>query len=267
MSTPNSPNEPPPGEQPDQGANGAPEQDPPQQGQPYGQPPYRQPPQQGQPYGPPPYGQPPQQGQPYGPPPYGPPPYGPPPYGQPQQGQPYGQPQQGLPYGQPPQQGQPQGQPPYGQPHQGQPYGPPPQQGQLYGPPPYGQPQQQGQPYGQQPYGESPFGAVYAPRGKSKLPLILGGVAALIVIVVVALGFVGPAYFTSKVFDQNALQSGVQGVLTNSYGQKVDSVSCPAQQKVRSGSTFTCQATVAGKQQAVTITVKDDGGTYEVARP
>ena len=142
-----------------------------------------------------------------------------------------------------------------------------PQQGQPYGQPPYSQPPQQGQPYGQQPYGESPFGAVYAPRGKRKLPLILGGVAALVVIVVVALGFIGPAYFTSKVFDQNALQSGVQGVLMNSYGQKVDSVSCPAQQKVRTGSTFTCQATVGGKQQAVTITVKDDGGTYEVARP
>ena len=189
----------------------------------------------------------PQQGQPYGPPPQQGQPYGQQPYGQPQQGQPYGQP----PYGQ-----RPYGQPPYVQPQQGQPYG---QQ-------PYGQPQQ-GQPYGQQPYGESPFGAVHAPRGNSKLPLILGGVVALIVVVVVALGFVGPAYFTSKVFDQRALQSGVQGVLTSSYGQKVDSVSCPAQQKVSSGSTFTCQATIGGKQTAVTVTVKDNSGTYEVARP
>ena len=241
MSTPSNPNEPPPGEPPNHGFDGVPKQVQPQQGQPYGPPP-----QQGQPYGQQPYGQP-QQGQPYGQPPYGQPPYGQPPYVQPQQGQPYRQP--------------PYSQPPYGQPQQGQPYGQ-----QPYDQPPYGQPQQ-GQPYGQQPYGESPFGAVHAPRGNSKLPLILGGVVALIVVVVVALGFVGPAYFTSKVFDQRALQSGVQGVLTSSYGQKVDSVSCPAQQKVSSGSTFTCQATIGGKQTAVMVTVKDNSGTYEVARP
>ena len=206
----------------------------PQQGRPHGQQPY-----QGS-YGAPEQGadQQPQQGG----------------YGQqPQQGQPYGQPQQGG-YGQ---------QPPYGQPQQGG-YG---QQ------PPYGQPQQGGYgqqpPYGQPPpYGQGPFAPAPAPRGRRKLPLVLAGVAALVVVLVLILGFAGPAYFKrTKTFDQNALQSGVQGILTTSYGEKVDSVSCPASQKVESGASFTCQASIGGKQTPVTVTVKDSGGTYEVARP
>jgi hypothetical protein len=266
MSTPYNPNEPQQGwgsQQPYQGSYGAPDQgSDPQQGQdgygrqgdqgqpqqPWGQPSqqggYGQPPQQGS------YGQPPQQGS-----------YGRQgdqgsygrqgDQGQPQQ--PWGQPSQQGGYGQPPQQGG------YGQPTPG--YGQQPEQGG------WGQPPQQGG-YGQQPpYGQSPFGGAPTKRG-SKLPLVIGGVVALVVVVVLVLGFTGPAFFKGgKTFDQAALQSGVQGILTSSYGQKVDSVSCPAAEKVETGRTFTCQASIGGKNTPVTVTVKDNGGTYEVARP
>jgi hypothetical protein len=280
MSTPYNPNEPQHGwgsQQPYQGSYGAPDQgSDPQQGQDgYGQQPqqggpgqqggYGQQGDQGQPqqlWGQPAqqrgYGQPPQQGG-----------YGHPqqPWGQPPQQGSYDQPTPG--YGQQPEQGG------YGQPQQ--PWGQQPQQGSYGQPTPgYGQQPEQGgwgqQPpqggYGQQPpYGQSPFGAAPAKRG-SKLPLIIGGVVALVVVVVLVLGFTGPAFFKGgKTFDQTALQSGVQGILTSSYGQKVDSVTCPAAQKVETGSTFTCQASIGGKNTAVTVTVKDSGGTYEVARP
>jgi hypothetical protein len=200
-------------------------------------------------------------------------------YGAPEQGSDPQQPQQGG-YGQQGDQPQqPWGQQPWGQQPQ-QPWGQQPQQGGYGQQPqqPWGQQggygQQPQQPWGQQggygqqqPYGQSPFGGAPAKSG-SKLPLIIGGVVALVVVIVLVLGFTGPAFFTGgKTFDQTALQSGVQGILTSSYGQKVDSVTCPAAQKVETGSTFTCRASIGGKDTPVTVTVKDSGGTYEVARP
>ncbi len=271
MSTPYNPNEPQQGwgsQPPYQGSYGAPDQgSDPQQGQDgYGQPPQQDGPGQQDGYGRPPqqggHGQQGDQGQPQQP------------WGQPAQQGSYGQPMPGYGqqpeqggWGQPPQQGSyGQATPGYGQPQQ--PWGQQPQQGSYGRPTPgYGQQPEQGG-YGQQaPYGQSPFGAAPAKRG-SKLPLIIGGVVALVVVVVLVLGFTGPAFFKGgKTFDQTALQSGVQGILTSSYGQKVDSVSCPAAEKVETGRTFTCQASIGGKNTPVTVTVKDNGGTYEVARP
>ncbi len=92
---------------------------------------------------------------------------------------------------------------------------------------------------------------------------IVAGVVVLIVIIGVVIGLA-----TRKtVFDQTALQNGVQGVLTKNYGVKVSAVTCPADEKVSSGATFTCQATIDGAQKPVKITVTDDTGTYQVARP
>jgi len=57
-------------------------------------------------------------------------------------------------------------------------------------------------------------------------------------------------------------------VLTGSYGIKdVDDVTCPADQKVEQGESFTCELTVDGEPQQVTVTFTDDSGTYEVSRP
>jgi hypothetical protein len=198
-----------------------------------------------------------------------------------------------APYGQPPQPGQPQpGLPPYGQPHPGQPpYGQP----QQFGQPPYGRPQQgQQQPYaspqpggpqqfgspgwgqqqptqqwaGQQPWGQGRPPAP-DPAGKSGvkrllLP-ILGGV--VVVVVIAVLGFVWPGYFVSKVFDQAALQDGVQRVLTQNYNLDVSAVQCDQGVRVAEGTSFECRATVDGAPVKVPITITSSDGAYEVGRP
>ncbi|MBP2472688.1 hypothetical protein JOF53_001560 [Crossiella equi] len=170
-------------------------------------------------------------------------------YPQQQPGQPgYGQPQPG--YGQQPPQGYP-GQPGYGQqPPQGYP----------------GQPGQYGQPgYGEQPgYGQPPTG----PKKKSALPLILGGLAVLLVAAVAVLGFVWPGWFLKKVFDEAAVQDGVKKILTERYNvQKIEGVTCPGGQAVTQGSTFECKVKIDGKEKAVTITVKNADAVYEVSLP
>ncbi|MGH3796057.1 MAG: DUF4333 domain-containing protein [Pseudonocardiaceae bacterium] len=147
----------------------------------------------------------------------------------------------------------------------GQPYGPQ-QDYPQYGPQGY---QAYGPQLGHQPYpGDHDQPAYGVPRKKSALPWILSGLAgAAILAVILVVGFVTPGFFTTTVFDQNAVQEGVQRILSDEYGQQAQSVTCPADQEVRTGSTFTCQATIDGAQRNVTITVKTDAGEYEVARP
>ncbi|MEV7288770.1 hypothetical protein AB0O01_30225 [Streptomyces sp. NPDC093252] len=126
-----------------------------------------------------PYGQPPPPGSPYG--------------QQPPVGDPYGQqPPSDNPYGQPPSPGHAYGQPPpqppgaypqppaYGDQPYGQPTPPPPPQGG------YGQPQQ--------PWGAPPMGPPAPPPRKKRTALILGivgGVVALVVVVVAGLALIG----------------------------------------------------------------------------
>lgn len=212
-----------------------------------------------------------------------------------QQGYPApGYPRQGHPppgYGQQPGQQPPAG---YGQPG----YAPP---GPGYGPPGYDQPvpgyEQQGYPppgyepwqqpfYGQPGYqdygpeyrqhyppdydpphtgGYGPAGA--APQDRSATPWMLIGLGGVALALIIFLGFVQPGFFTTTVFDQNAVQEGVRRILTDEYGQNAQQVSCPTGQKVEAGARFTCQATIDGAQRDVTITVKTDAGEYEVARP
>src|SRR3569833_1230405 len=185
--------------------------------------------------------------------------------------------------------GQPQQpqQPPYGQ----QPGGYTPPQQPQYGqqPPPYGQqpggaypqsgPQQQPQ-YGQQPpqgqydYGQQQFPGQGAPEGgeqpaKSKKGLLIGIVVLVVVVAVVGiLGFVAPGFFKTQVFNNTQMQTDVQKLLTETY--KIDGVTgvpCPAEQEVEDGAKFECTATIAGKPTQIPITVKGDGGNYEVSPP
>lgn len=186
--------------------------------------------------------------------------------GQPQQpGYPQ-QPQQGGYPQQPQQGGYPQQQPgQYGYPQQGQPQ--------------YGQyPQQQGQQpyYGQQPgqqqpgqYGYDPNFAGASPQGKKgggKLLWIVTGVVVVVVAALAVTGFWVPGFFVTKVLDQGAVQNGVKQMLSQ-YGATASDVTCPADQEVKKGTTFTCTATVGGKQQKVTITVQDSDGNYQVGHP
>jgi hypothetical protein len=180
----------------------------------------------------------------------------------------YPQPDQ---YGQPTQYGQP-GQ--YGQPTQyGQP-GPYPQPGQ------YGQPTQYGQP-GQYPgqYGQPQFPGQYGPPGeRSKrstavIGTVIGVFAAIVVAVVLVLGFWAPGFFVTTKLDINKAQAGVQQILsdeTNGYGAKnVKDVKCNNGQNptVKKGATFDCDVSIDGTKRQVTVTFQDNKGTYEVGRP
>jgi len=206
-----------------------------------------------------------------------------PPYGQPS----YGEQQPG--YGQQPGYSQ---QPGYG----GQSYPPPSQYGQqpsgtqpaydpsgaqpAYGQQPYGQPAygqqsaygQQQPAYGQQ-YGQPGYGQPTEPAKKSNTGLIIGIVALVVVLAVAAiLLWVWPGFISKKVFDQTKVEAGVTQILTtappNGYGQtNVTNVTCPADQAVKAGTTFDCSVQIDGQPKTVTVTVKDDSGTYEVGVP
>lgn len=190
----------------------------------------------------------------------------------------------------------------YGYPQQGQPYNPPntppggypgggyggqqPQQQPQYGG--YNQPEQQ---YGQQQgYGQDPYGQQtqqYAggyqqqgyppaqPTGPEKKKSntwiwILVAVVVLAVGAVGVLGFITPGFLNRTVLDEKSLESdqGVKSILTGTYKiENVESVDCPADQEVKAGTRFDCKATIDGKQQTVSVTIRDDKGTYEVATP
>jgi hypothetical protein len=186
----------------------------------------------------------------------------------------------GQPPAAPPQQGwngpspQQYGAPPQQQPYGGQQYGGQPQYGapqQPY-PPQQGWPQQGGpqptQQWGGQQPGYPPPPETPAKSGRSKLPLILGGIGVLVVAAVLVLGFVTPGFFVSKVFDTAAVQTGVQKILTDSYGVKdVTTVTCGQNITVTAGNTFTCDATIAGKPARIPVKITSNAGDYEVGRP
>jgi Domain of unknown function (DUF4333) len=201
----------------------------------------------------------------YAPPPQYPQPASTPGYAQPQYGDPsqfgqqppqYGQPQYGQ---QPGQYGQPDQ---YGQPQYGQPGQYPQQPGQ------YGQPDQFGQPqYGQ------PGAVDGSKRSMALIGTILGVLAAVIIGVVLILGFWKPGFFVTTKLDVGKAQSGVQQILSdeaNGYGAKnVKDVKCNNGQSptVKKGDTFNCEVSIDGTKRQVTVTFQDDSGTYEVGRP
>ena len=153
-------------------------------------------------------------------------------------------------------------------------YGRQPEYGQQpdYGQPPgqFGQPGQYGQfpPYGQ------PTGAE---QGSKRSLAVIGGIAgvlaAIIIAVVLVLGFWKPGFFVTTKLDVNKAQAGVQQVLTdetNGYGAKnVKDVKCNNGQNptVKKGDSFNCEVSIDGTKRQVTVTFQDDNGTYEVGRP
>jgi len=163
----------------------------------------------------------------------------------------------------------------YGQPGQ---YPPPYGQPGQYPPPPYGQPGQPGQPgqFGQ--YPQPQFGAPGAPEAGSKrsaavVATVVGVLAAVLVAVVLLLGFWKPGFFVTTKLDINAAQAGVQQILTdetNGYGAKnVRDVRCNNGENpvVRKGESFECEVSIDGTKRQVKVTFQDDSGTYEVGRP
>lgn len=207
----------------------------------------------------------------------------------PEQGQPTGQPSGQQGWG-------PQGAYP-GQPYPGQqPY--PTQQGYGpqggYGQPGYAQAGYGQQGYGQQGYGQQGYarpgygqpgyggpghGQGYPPlpdvdraRRRSRLPLVVGGIVVALLAVGAVLAFVWPGFLNTTVFDQAALQSGVQRVLVEDYGYPVvGDVTCgeagAGPIRVVTGTSFTCTTTIDGTPSVVPVTVTSDTGDYEVGRP
>ncbi|AFM17820.1 hypothetical protein Mycch_3069 [Mycolicibacterium chubuense NBB4] len=165
-------------------------------------------------------------------------------------------------------------------------YGQPGAYGQPYGQPAPGYGQQPGQygqppgPYGQQPgqYGQYPnYQAPGQEEGSKRSLAVIGGVigllAAIIVAVVLVLGFWKPGFFVTTKLDVNAAQTGVQKILSdesNGYGAKnVSGVKCNngVSPTVKKGDTFNCEVSIDGTKRQVTVTFQDDNGTYEVGRP
>ena len=102
---------------------------------------------------------------------------------------------------------------------------------------------------------------------------VVGVFAAIVVAVVLVLGFWAPGFFVTTKLDVNKAQAGVQQILTdntNGYGAKnVKDVKCNNGQNptVKKGSSFDCDVSIDGTKRQVTVTFQDNKGTYEVGRP
>ncbi|MFC5994696.1 DUF4333 domain-containing protein [Pseudonocardia hispaniensis] len=95
---------------------------------------------------------------------------------------------------------------------------------------------------------------------------VLIAAAIVAVALVGVLGFWTPGFFVSTVFDQAALQDGIEQVLTGAYGHEVSAVHCAEDIPVTAGATFTCEATVDGERVTVPVTITSDDGHYQVGR-
>lgn len=96
---------------------------------------------------------------------------------------------------------------------------------------------------------------------------------ALLLIILAVTAFWLPGWAMTTKLDINKAQSGVEQILTdktNGYGAtKVTGVKCNDGENptVKKDSTFDCEVTIDGTKRKVTVTFKDDKGTYEVGRP
>lgn len=138
--------------------------------------------------------------------------------------------------------------------------------------PPGGWPAQQPGQYGggfqpTQYGGLGAFGAEPEKKPKSKKPVLIAGVAVL----VLAIGG-GAAWllgaFRGDVLEQQSLQDGVTKVLNESYGEPdVKNAQCPANQAAQNGTTFDCTVKIGGQDKKVTVRVLNDRPEYEVGAP
>lgn len=147
-------------------------------------------------------------------------------------------------------------QPSYGQPGYGQ-------------QPPYGQQQA---PYGQQPqYGQPPYGgqpdwsgSPAGPVKKSKMPLIAGIVALVVLLAVVLLLVLpgSPIGLGKDIFDETQVAEDISQQYEDEFGLQID-VTCPAEQEVVSGGSFTCDGeTEEGDSVELDVEITSDNGDY-----
>ncbi len=120
------------------------------------------------------------------------------------------------------------------------------------------------------PYGQPLAGPK---RSKKTIGTVLGLLAAVVVAVILVLGFWAPGFFVTTKLDVGKAEAGVQQILTdntNGYGAKnVKDVKCNNGQNptVKKGASFDCDVSIDGTKRSVTVTFQDNKGTYEVGRP
>ena len=102
---------------------------------------------------------------------------------------------------------------------------------------------------------------------------VIGVLAAVVLAVVLVLGFWKPGFFVTTKLDVNKAQQGVQQIpdrrnqrlrRQERQGRQVQQRPEPDGQK---GDTFNCEVSIDGTKRQVTVTFQDDKGTYEVGRP
>jgi hypothetical protein len=138
------------------------------------------------------------------------------------------------------------------------PYGPPPGQGQPpQGPPqggyPSGQPGQPGQPAYGAPYAQPGFAPPNNRPSKKWYKRWWVWVVAAIAVIIIAF-FVFAAIFGNKY----QLESKIKDAYKD-QGATASDVSCPSNIETDKGNTYTCTATVNGKETSVLVTFVNDG--------
>lgn len=102
---------------------------------------------------------------------------------------------------------------------------------------------------------------------------VIGVFAAIVVAVVLVLGFWAPGFLVTTKLDISKAQAGVQQILTDEtdgYGAKnVKDITCNDGQDpvVKKGGSFGCNVSIDGAKRELTVTFQDNKGTYEVGRP
>jgi hypothetical protein len=133
------------------------------------------------------------------------------------------------------------------------------------------QPGQPGQQFGGgfQPAQYGGLGAFAAEpeKPKSKKPLLIAGVAVLVLVAGGGAAWLLGA-FRGDVLDQESLQDGVVKVLNENYGEPdVKDAQCPSNEAAQNGTTFDCTVKIGGQDKKVTVRVLNDRPEYEVGAP
>lgn len=103
--------------------------------------------------------------------------------------------------------------------------------------------------------------------------LIAALLAAVVLGVVLILGFATPGFWRTPKMKVGDVEHGVKSVLTDDtagYGVKnVGDVTCNNGQDptAAKGGHFECQVTVDGAKRTVTVTMTDNAGAFAVGRP
>ncbi len=99
------------------------------------------------------------------------------------------------------------------------------------------------------------------------LAVVLGVVVLAVVVVALLAFLVGPRFARYDVLDRASVERGVTEVVTRDWKRQVAGVSCPDDERVRPGTTFSCTGTVDGRPVSIPVDVVDENGTYEVGQP